>query len=72
MQTYGKLVAIATIVITGFVQLGQGNVQHFTFENTETDFAKIALSFYSALFAYNGWNYLVGELLETESRLKRL
>lgn len=56
--TYGKLVAIATIVITGFVQLGQGNVQHFTFENTETDFAKIALSFYSALFAYNGWNYL--------------
>lgn len=70
--TYGKLIAIATIVITGFVQLGQGNVQHFTFENTETDFAKIALSFYSALFAYNGWNYLVGELLETESRLKRL
>lgn len=56
--TYGKLIAIATIVITGFVQLAQGNTQHFTFENTETDFAKIALSFYSALFAYNGWNYL--------------
>lgn len=56
--TYGKLVAIATIIITGFVQLAQGNTQHFTFENTETDFSKIALSFYSALFAYNGWNYL--------------
>ena len=56
--TYGKLIAIATIVITGFTQLAQGNTQHFTFENTETDFTKIALSFYSALFAYNGWNYL--------------
>lgn len=32
-----------------------GHFEHFTFENTETDFTKIALSFYSALFAYNGW-----------------
>ena len=35
-----------------------GNVGNFTWDDTETDFTKIALSFYSGLFAYNGWNYL--------------
>ncbi|KAH9633277.1 hypothetical protein HF086_000876 [Spodoptera exigua] len=33
-------------------------VQHFTFEGTTNDVTSIALSFYSGLFAYNGWNYL--------------
>lgn len=35
-----------------------GHTEHFNFQNTETDITKIALSFYSGLFAYNGWNYL--------------
>ncbi|RWS29012.1 Y+L amino acid transporter 2-like protein [Leptotrombidium deliense] len=35
-----------------------GNVQNFNFEGSESDFTKIGLSFYSGLFAYNGWNYL--------------
>ncbi|GBM37790.1 Large neutral amino acids transporter small subunit 2 [Araneus ventricosus] len=35
-----------------------GQTQHFNFEGSETDVTKIALSFYSGLFAYNGWNYL--------------
>ncbi|KAL3204941.1 hypothetical protein MRX96_041070 [Rhipicephalus microplus] len=56
--TYGKLIALATIIITGIVQLCYGHTEHFNFENTETDVTKIALSFYSGLFAYNGWNYL--------------
>ncbi|XP_037524205.1 large neutral amino acids transporter small subunit 2 [Rhipicephalus sanguineus] len=56
--TYGKLIALATIIITGVVQLCYGHTEHFNFENTETDVTKIALSFYSGLFAYNGWNYL--------------
>ncbi|KAK8780730.1 hypothetical protein V5799_017928 [Amblyomma americanum] len=56
--TYGKLIALATIIITGIVQLCYGKTEHFNFENTETDVTKIALSFYSGLFAYNGWNYL--------------
>ncbi|XP_075529748.1 large neutral amino acids transporter small subunit 2 [Dermacentor variabilis] len=56
--TYGKLIALATIIITGVVQLCYGHTEHFNFENTETDITKIALSFYSGLFAYNGWNYL--------------
>merc|ERR1719187_2514833 len=56
--TYAKLLALFIIIITGFVQLGKGQVDNFTWENTETDVTKIALSFYSGLFAYNGWNYL--------------
>jgi solute carrier family 7 (L-type amino acid transporter), member 8 len=32
-----------------------GKTEHFTFENTKTDVTEIALSFYSGLFAYNGW-----------------
>ncbi|CAH0395860.1 unnamed protein product [Bemisia tabaci] len=35
-----------------------GQTQHFTFDNTTTEVTSIALSFYSGLFAYNGWNYL--------------
>ena len=33
-------------------------MEYFTWENTEQDLTKVALSFYSGLFAYNGWNYL--------------
>ncbi|XP_044755670.1 large neutral amino acids transporter small subunit 1 isoform X3 [Coccinella septempunctata] len=32
--------------------------QYFTFLNTKTEVTSLALSFYSGLFAYNGWNYL--------------
>lgn len=32
-----------------------GKTEYFTWDNTETDITKIALSFYSGLFAYNGW-----------------
>lgn len=56
--TYGKLLALATIISTGFVQLAKGHTEHFTFQGTESDITKIALSYYSGLFAYNGWNYL--------------
>lgn len=56
--TGAKLFALAVIIITGFVQLCLGHTEYFSFENTESDVTKIALSFYSGLFAYNGWNYL--------------
>ena len=35
-----------------------GHTEYFSFTGTEGDVTKIALSFYSGLFAYNGWNYL--------------
>ncbi|XP_063236766.1 large neutral amino acids transporter small subunit 2 isoform X2 [Bacillus rossius redtenbacheri] len=56
--TYAKLLALFIIIISGVVQLCKGEVQYFTFQDTETDVTKLALSFYSGLFAYNGWNYL--------------
>jgi len=54
--------ALVTIIITGIVQLCKGHVEHFTFAQDpmieKVDITTIALSFYSGLFAYNGWNYL--------------
>ena len=56
--TYAKMFALILISITGMVQLGHGKTEFFTFENSETDITIIALSFYSGLFSYTGWNYL--------------
>lgn len=56
--TYAKLLALFIIIATGIVQICYGKVEHFNFYNTETDITKVALSLYSGLFAYNGWNYL--------------
>lgn len=58
--TYAKVGALILIIITGFVQIGRGEYENFynPFEHTETDVGKIAMAFYSGLFAYNGWNYL--------------
>jgi len=56
--TYAKVFALLLICTTGFVQLGRGRTEYFTWDDTETDPSIIALSFYSGLFAYTGWNYL--------------
>ncbi|XP_011305349.1 large neutral amino acids transporter small subunit 1 isoform X2 [Fopius arisanus] len=56
--TYAKLLALFVIIVAGGYQLSRGRVEHFTFEGTNTEVTSIALSFYSGLFAYNGWNYL--------------
>ena len=49
-----------------------GNIQNFTWDDTETDFTKIALSFYSGLFAYNGWNYLNFVIEELQDPVRNL
>jgi len=56
--TYAKVIALIIIILTGVVQLGKGKTDNFTWEDTETDPTVIALSFYSGLFAYTGWNFL--------------
>lgn len=61
--TYAKVFALVIICITGFVQLGSGKVEYFTWEGTETDPTVIALSFYSGLFAYTGILYFSSKLL---------
>eukprot|EP00095_Tigriopus_kingsejongensis_P000957 maker-scaffold83_size396513-snap-gene-0.16 protein:Tk00957 transcript:maker-scaffold83_size396513-snap-gene-0.16-mRNA-1 annotation:"cationic amino acid transporter" len=70
--TYAKLLALFIIILTGFYQLSQGKTGNFTFENTEQDMTKIALSFYSGLFAYNGWNYLNFVIEELQDPVKNL
>lgn len=70
--TYAKLLALFIIIGTGVYQLCLGKVDNFTWENTEQDNTKIALSFYSGLFAYNGWNYLNFVIEELQDPVKNL
>jgi len=70
--TYAKLLALFIIIATGIVQLGRGQTQHFNWDETESDFRKIALSFYSGLFAYNGWNYLNFVIEELQDPVRNL
>ncbi|XP_019598265.1 large neutral amino acids transporter small subunit 1 [Rhinolophus sinicus] len=57
-----KLLALALIILLGFIQLGKGDVTNldpkFSFEGTKLDVGNIVLALYSGLFAYGGWNYL--------------
>jgi len=70
--TYAKLLALFVIIATGVVQLGRGKTENFTWDETEEDFTKIALSFYSGLFAYNGWNYLNFVIEELQDPVRNL
>lgn len=70
--TYAKLLALFIIMATGVVQLGKGHTEHFTWDDTETDLTKLALSFYSGLFAYNGWNYLNFVIEELQDPVRNL
>ncbi|XP_049642706.1 large neutral amino acids transporter small subunit 1 [Suncus etruscus] len=57
-----KLLALALIILLGFIQLGKGDVSNLnpghSFEGTNLDVGNIVLALYSGLFAYGGWNYL--------------
>merc|ERR1712004_912220 len=70
--TYAKLLALFVIIGTGLIQLGRGKTENFNFEDTETDFSRIMLSFYSGLFAYNGWNYLNFIIEELQDPVRNL
>lgn len=72
--TYGKLLALATIISAGFVNLSKGGeyLENFNFNGTSTDIPGIGLAYYSGLFAYNGWNYLnfvIEELIDPHRNL---
>nr|XP_025124293.1 large neutral amino acids transporter small subunit 1 isoform X2 [Bubalus bubalis]XP_025124294.1 large neutral amino acids transporter small subunit 1 isoform X2 [Bubalus bubalis] len=57
-----KLLALALIILLGFIQIGKGDVANLdpksSFEGTKLDVGNIVLALYSGLFAYGGWNYL--------------
>nr|XP_040134948.1 large neutral amino acids transporter small subunit 1 [Ictidomys tridecemlineatus] len=55
-----KLLALALIILLGFIQIGKGGVSNlnpeFSFQGTNLDVGNIVLALYSGLFAYGGWN----------------
>ncbi|XP_076446940.1 large neutral amino acids transporter small subunit 1-like [Babylonia areolata] len=74
--TSSKLIALAIIIVIGFVYLGKGNVESFEDAFGDSDFSggAIALSFYSGFWAYSGWsylNFLTEELVEPHKNLPR-
>lgn len=74
--TFGKIIALLVIIAAGLVHMGVGNTQNFenAFEGTTTEPGYVALSFYSGLFSYAGWNYLnfvTEELKEPTKNLPR-
>ncbi|XP_054267220.1 Y+L amino acid transporter 2-like isoform X1 [Macrosteles quadrilineatus] len=70
--TYAKLFALFAIIVAGAYMLFTGHTQHFTYDNSKTEVTSIALSFYSGLFAYNGWNYLNFIIEELKDPIKNL
>ncbi|XP_042907812.1 b(0,+)-type amino acid transporter 1 isoform X2 [Parasteatoda tepidariorum] len=58
--TCSKLLAIAIIVVGGFIKLTEGHTKHLAtgFEGESATFSDIATAFYSGLWAYDGWNNL--------------
>ncbi|XP_050306582.1 Y+L amino acid transporter 2 isoform X2 [Anthonomus grandis grandis] len=57
--TIAKLVALISIILTGLYYILNGHTENFSnaFEGSY-NLSSIALSFYSGLFAFGGWNYL--------------
>ncbi|XP_067652380.1 b(0,+)-type amino acid transporter 1-like isoform X2 [Haliotis asinina] len=70
--TAGKLIALTIIIIGGIVKLAQGNTSVVAegFKGSTESPSTIALAFYGALWAYDGWNNLnyVTEELESPSK----
>lgn len=55
-----KVAAILLVIVMGLVHIFKGNTENFNnaFEGSSTDPGQIAVSFYSGIFSYAGWNYL--------------
>jgi len=73
-----KVLALVLIIIAGLIHMIGGNAQNLSLEtmmqDTTTSPGRIALSFYSGLFSYAGWNYLnfvTEELKEPNKNLPR-
>ncbi|XP_062609613.1 b(0,+)-type amino acid transporter 1-like [Saccostrea cucullata] len=74
--TAAKLIALFIIVIGGLVWLGKGEVETLQtgFEGSTNSPSAVALAFYDALWAYDGWNnlnYITEELKNPYVNLPR-
>jgi len=64
---FGKISGLLLIIAFGIYGLVNGRVESFIdpFENSTTEFTKIAIAFNAGCFAYGSWNTLnnlVGEM----------
>ena len=78
MFSITKVFALVMIIIAGAIHLIKGNAYNLSWDNMVADTTaspgKIALSFYSGLFSFAGWNYLnfvTEELQEPNKNLPR-
>ncbi|XP_049842264.1 Y+L amino acid transporter 2-like [Schistocerca gregaria] len=57
---FTKILALVLIIIAGLAYLFMGNTENFNnpFEGSHSDPGRIAVSIYSGIFSYSGWNYL--------------
>ncbi|KAK4008832.1 LOW QUALITY PROTEIN: large neutral amino acids transporter small subunit 2 [Daphnia magna] len=59
---FSKIGALGIVIVTGLFALYMGVNDNFSpekvWQNTATDPGQIAVSFYSGIFSYCGWNYL--------------
>ncbi|XP_071089047.1 b(0,+)-type amino acid transporter 1-like [Haliotis cracherodii] len=74
--TAAKLIALGIIIVGGVVKMAEGNISVLQegFEGSTTSPSTIALAFYGALWAYDGWNnlnYVTEELENPEKNLPR-
>eukprot|EP00092_Neocalanus_flemingeri_P034195 GFUD01037191.1.p1 GENE.GFUD01037191.1~~GFUD01037191.1.p1 ORF type:complete len:475 (+),score=140.40 GFUD01037191.1:241-1665(+) len=55
-----KLLALGLVIVGGCLAMSRGGVEMFDnmWEGTATDPGQVAVSFYSGIFSYAGWNYL--------------
>ncbi|XP_052817307.1 b(0,+)-type amino acid transporter 1-like isoform X1 [Mya arenaria] len=74
--TFAKLSALGIIMVGGIVRLAQGHTSQFedSFAGSTKSPSTIALAFYQALWAYDGWNnlnYVTEEIEKPEKNLPR-
>lgn len=74
--TAAKLIALVIIIVGGIVRMAQGHTTQFedSFTGTTSSPSIIALAFYQALWAYDGWNnlnYVTEEIDQPEKNLPR-
>ncbi|CAO3643889.1 unnamed protein product [Mucor fragilis] len=72
--TAAKLLALAMIIIIGWVWLGKGNTQNFqnAFAGSSTNALDYGTAMYMALFSYNGWNNLNYGIAEVKNPQRTL